>query len=779
VPPIAGGPRLKFNEEQLQAIESEDSFYAIRAAAGSGKTSVLVAKYLRLIDQGLRADQILTITFTNKAAGEMRERIIRELKARGQTEQAQIAETGPIQTIHAFCERLLRENALMAGIDPDFEPCPGSVVHQLQDEAIRAASFYDVEDHPLIQKYIESFAGKLFFGGPRQLFATISKHVSTVLSNLRQSNFRPEDLDPIYAWPGAFLKRVEQDLLENLPQPIREEMATIDGTLAFRLSTAAKNQRAKSQWPELDWIWKKALQDTELEQAELTCGLAQLSLIVWRSVERELIRKQAFDFPLMESLAVRLLEQSAACRERMAHQFRAVLVDEAQDVNPIQYRLIRNLPVDPKMMVGDPQQAIFGFRMADVQLFWDLTRQVPTHSLSKNFRSQPGIIHFVNDLFSNLWRDQYEPMDSGLQPFERDPFGGTSTGYYEGVEIWPMPKFNAEIVAAHIATLIQEGETPSDIAVLSRTAAQATQVVQALTALGISTHFEGQSQVLSTHEVSRDLARALATCADPSDHASFLATLVGPFVDCSYDAAVVFAAHPGEQPDLSLLSEEDQQKYAVFQSWLSELQPSADRLPAWQVLSHLLNKTPYLQTIARRPEAKQSIANARRLLQRATEMNHLQASEFAKYLGHIQKIKEKQEQPRSLEADTSSVRVITMHAAKGLEFPVVVIPDLELGRRTMDLAVEPRSGLMTLATSKNPNPVREFLVAKITQREAAEHLRLVYVATTRAKRRLCMILAKSDHAKPVSRHLAALVGLENSPVLVRRSAEEMVIDAPE
>lgn len=109
-------------KEQQAVIDAPESAFTVIAAAGAGKTFVLVERYLRHVeDEGLGADQILTITFTKKAAAEMKSRIVGRLRTKGLFDQAQVAETGPIQTIHSFCERLLRENALEAGLDPQFE----------------------------------------------------------------------------------------------------------------------------------------------------------------------------------------------------------------------------------------------------------------------------------------------------------------------------------------------------------------------------------------------------------------------------------------------------------------------------------------------------------------------------------------------------------------------------------------------------------------------------------------------------------------------------------
>ena len=106
-------------EEQRLVIESPAKQFMVTASAGAGKTFVLVERYLWMIEQlGFEPHEILTITFTRKAAAEMKERIVGRLRSMGQFDRAQIAETGPIQTIHSFCERLLRENSLAAGIDP-------------------------------------------------------------------------------------------------------------------------------------------------------------------------------------------------------------------------------------------------------------------------------------------------------------------------------------------------------------------------------------------------------------------------------------------------------------------------------------------------------------------------------------------------------------------------------------------------------------------------------------------------------------------------------------
>jgi ATP-dependent exoDNAse (exonuclease V) beta subunit len=370
--------------EQKSVIEAPHGSFTVVASAGAGKTFVLVERYLRHVtEDGLRPDQILTITFTKKAAAEMKQRIVSGLRAKERYADAQIAETGPIQTIHSFCERVLRENALEAGLDPQFEILSDQQTTRLVTQSIREALASDLVDEPDAADLIRYLAGNFGGGGFQQAtpYSRLEGDITKLLHELRSGAVSLELLQDIYGSHTLLRAKWEDGVRRALPDSVRaafDDQDTPD--LAERVQRACK--AAGVGIPA--WGRGRGNPDAEADSVVHTCGLVQLACASWWRLDREMARLQSLDFSALEIRADRLLARSEITRQRLASQYRVVMVDESQDVNPIQYRLLDNLGGQHTMMVGDSQQSIYGFRQADVRLFQWRAASKETRRLSKN-----------------------------------------------------------------------------------------------------------------------------------------------------------------------------------------------------------------------------------------------------------------------------------------------------------------------------------------------------------------------------------------------------------
>ena len=211
-------------EEQKAVVAAEDPSFVVRASAGTGKTTTLVARYLRLVTQdGLSPDQILTVTFTRKAAAEMKRRIVHALVSEGLRDEAQIAETGPIQTIHGFCERVLRECSVDAGLDPDFKILDETEASRLMRAAIQEAiaSFAEM---PLAEDLLERLAGKRNYMGisPHSM---LEDSIRDVVSRLRGSTASLSDLRENYKDAATLEAYWRKAILEATPAAVRRRSA--------------------------------------------------------------------------------------------------------------------------------------------------------------------------------------------------------------------------------------------------------------------------------------------------------------------------------------------------------------------------------------------------------------------------------------------------------------------------------------------------------------------------------------------------------------------------
>src|SRR5437868_13257996 len=518
----------ELSEEQKQAIHSEHASLVVSAAAGSGKTRVLVERYLKhVMDEDFRADQILTITFTRKAAAVMKRRIVDRLNAAGLTEQAQIAETGPIQTIHGFCERLLRENSLAAGLDPEFEILSEAQASRLMEACIEQALSYPLEESEEAASLITKLAGRRSFGESFSPHARLEGAVREALHGWRGTGISVDYLEKLHQNPVALLSTWRDSLLDWVIPEVRKvfEEDRSNQSFANKLAAAYKSlRRAKPRF-------LRPSVDADLECARDTCGLMQIACDAWRRFESRMRSDQTLDFTALETYAVELIKRSPETRERLQEQYPIVLVDESQDLNPVQHDLLSTLKPRTEMFVGDRQQSIYGFRQADVELFARKLACTNSTLLSENYRSTDGILAFVDLLFQKLWEEAYQPMS-------RDKKAECA-----GVELWVQRARDTYLTAQWIKELVEErraeGGAARDIAVLVRRSGYAMDLWRTLDRVGVPCRVSGGTEQFYARLEVRDVANALEALIDRSDDFALAALLRSPFVGLSLDTIVL------------------------------------------------------------------------------------------------------------------------------------------------------------------------------------------------------------------------------------------------
>jgi ATP-dependent exoDNAse (exonuclease V) beta subunit len=471
-------------------------------------------------------------------------------------------------------------------------------------------------------------------------------------------------------------------------------------------------------------------------------------------------QRQILDFSGLEERAVRLLRRSETTCERLRRQIRIVMVDEAQDLNPLQYELLGLIGTGRELLVGDTQQSIYGFRQADVRHFSRRASSGASLRLSRNYRSQPGILSFVDFVFGNEWRGDYLPMSDTAAPMDLD--GDVPRGF-GGVEIWRQEAEDWDGVAEHVGELLAEGIAPKEIAVLVRDGGGAQRALAGLQGAGIPARVAGGSERFYTRLEVRDLANALRAIADPYDDFSVLACLRSPFVGLSLDSVMLLGRDSGVIERLESFEppvERDAELIAEFLGWYRPLRGIADRLAAWEVLAELFAKTPLLTTLARRDRADQLLANVRKLLALAVNEPELGPLEFAERIREIQDLRHKEGDAPADEEDANVVTIMTVHKSKGLEFPVVVLPQTNknLAAPPRDLVVEPRLGLVCPKFGRFPSLMYKYLADLRRTRDEAEELRVLYVALTRAQKRLCICTYPPKRDRTFSKIISDAIG---------------------
>ncbi|MFF7901083.1 UvrD-helicase domain-containing protein [Streptomyces sp. NPDC007920] len=459
---------IPFTPEQTACIVAPPAPQVIVAGAGSGKTTVMAARVVWLVGTGQVApEQVLGLTFTNKAAGELAERVRKALIRAGVTDPEAIDPDNPpgeplISTYHAFAGRLLKDHGLRIGLEPTARLLADATRYQLAARVLREAP----GPYPALARSFPDLVSDLL-----ALDAELSEHL-----------VRPEDLR---AWDTGLLHTLEGAKLSNA------DLRKIPETAAARRD------------------------------------LAEL-VLRYRAAKRE---RDLLDFGDQIALAARLARLPEAGRV-LREEFRVVLLDEYQDTSVAQRILLAGLFGDdtghPVTAVGDPCQAIYGWRGASVANLDDFPehfahadgRPATRQALSENRRSGGRLLDLANGLAAPL-----RAMHAGVEALRPAP-GAERDGLVR-CALLPTHAEEIEWVADSIAHLVATGTAPGEIAVLCRTAADFAEIQGALVARDVPVEVVGLSGLLHLPEVA-DLVAVCEVLQDPGANAALVRLLTGP-----------------------------------------------------------------------------------------------------------------------------------------------------------------------------------------------------------------------------------------------------------
>ena len=730
------GPFGPLNPEQVAAISDRDRPLLLEASAGAGKTLVLVERFVRDVLQGggdgapLECDEILTITFTRKAAAELRGRIRRrlaEIAASGLPEspraRAAVAalDGAWISTIDAFCARVLRRHALVAGVDPAFTVVDEADLAGYRRRAF-AAAVEELLDGDEQERVLDLLAADRYEG--------LATEVSRTYERLRSA-----------------------------------------GQAEPRLPAAAPGEDPDG------WI---ALLD-------------RLLAAYGAAFAREKRRQGGCDFSDVVFATLRLFTDHPAIADEYRGRFRRVLVDEFQDTNGLQLRLFEALGVPARFQVGDPLQSIYGFRHADVELFRGVAEAHEEEGrrlqLVRNYRSRPEILQVLNAGFSEAHAGSgFDWVDivSGYDDAARAPWSG-STGQGPFVELlftdrslWDGCEPGAEVaearlVANRIARLVEEGEAGTgEVVILLETRSAMATYREELRRIGIDAVSDGGERWWARGEL-RDLLVHARLLANRRDEEHLLGALRSPMCGVSLDTLALLGAERLQRNATSLfealenacagepepgtpaaaVGEEERLRLRsyleLFEGWVA----ASAGLGAGELLELIARDTGYQSLLLQAPGGRLALANVRKLIALAHGWDGRNGGDIRAFLDWVDiaaPVSGETDAPvggaidLEGEADPDGpVRLMTIHAAKGLEFPVVFVPRLGSGVRGDYSAIRvegDRVGCSLYAAgdgnSKGVVGPHAELKEEADLRVNHERRRSIHVAVTRAERRLVL-----------------------------------------
>jgi len=790
---MVGRGGLPFTDEQADAIRRREGPLLLSANAGSGKTSVLSERFVRsVLEDDVEPGRILAITFTDKAAGELRTRVRGRFVELGRRDRARDLDAAWISTFHGLCARILRAHAVRAGLDPAFGILEEAEARDVRGGAFeRALADFLGADRPDALDLVAAYG-----------VDALQARIAGAHDQLRSAGMTRPALPPVSAAPpdaGALTRAVDAADGELAVDDTRRSVIAARAAIA-----RCRDLLAAGATPDLAGLQGAAFKpgNTKALQGD-GCAAYLEALEAYTAARRDTLAAQAIilldellgryagayaeakraraalDFDDLELLARDLLRATPAIRGSYAARFERVMVDEFQDTNATQLDLLELLGGD-RFVVGDELQSIYGFRHADVRIFRrqraELAERGAAAELAANFRSRPDILGVLDDAMGELHGAAHVPFVAGRGTAGQldGPLVELLLTDAEAVEAWPpesvasLPQANvkrraeARVVAARVAQLIrEEGVSAADVVILLRAATDMAVFERALEEEGLSTLAAGGRGYWGRQQVL-DLCAYLGTLANPRDELALFGLLASPLVGLSADGLAILArtAKAGARWDalsaafcaeetsslLETLPDADRDALTNFCPWFAQERARAPRRGLDELLARVVDRTGYDLHVLGLPGGRRRWANVLKLQRLAAGFEGRRGRDVRGLIdlatAELEAEARETDAPVEL-GDATAVRLMTMHAAKGLEFGVVVVADLgRTGRSDTDdlLVGGDRVGLRLRTVDGASAKALDWDALRDEQQAAdsEEERRILHVAMTRAEERLIL-----------------------------------------
>jgi ATP-dependent helicase/nuclease subunit A len=814
--------RIPVDQETRDRIEADITRnMCVEAGAGTGKTTIMVARVVQIIRSGhATIDSMVIITFTEKAAAELAtrvrealERALRETDDELERDRFDLAlrsiYRARIETIHAFASSLLRERPVEARLDPNFEVL----------DTLRADLGFDEQFRTWIYEYLsgESDTGYDTTGFRRALNRDLGiGELRTVCGILHEHRYMlplniPDVTDPdVFAF-REILRDDASELRALLPSAIDPDDKGVN-EIHRVLNLAARCERAGNDRERLERVilaaaktsetagnngnWdppahngeqKKIRKQLNVEllaiQKELKssalCAILPLAEEFARTYERERRNAGQAEFEDLLIWARDLLRDELHVRRDFQDRFSALLVDEFQDTDPLQVEIVMYLASDGQdetdwtrlrptpgklFVVGDPKQSIYRFRRADISIYEQVKQEILTGDIeviSQNFRSVPEVIDWVNRAFGALIdphdriQPHYIPLDAFL-PSNRQETSPVvvihSTDPVSTADA--VREEEARLLAGTIRQAVEQawpvrdeesGELRparfGDVAILLPTRTKLNLYEDVFSAAGIPYRHEGGKEYFHRQEI-RDLRACLRAVDNPGDTMSIVAALRSGAFGCSDQELFTWRqAHGGF--DYRDVEESPDDPVASGLATMHELHEARVNLSLPEIVELTIEKTNLVEFALTMPNGgDQSAANLLKMVDQARAFSSASGGglrAFVRWTITSAEARSDESDASVAESTDDVVRILTIHAAKGLEFPIVALANLnsagggQRGPETVPNYIERRLDIRIGGKDRGyATPDFDRAAEYEEQHDKAERLRLFYVAATRA-----------------------------------------------
>jgi ATP-dependent helicase/nuclease subunit A len=790
---------MDLTPKQSDAIKARGSV-AVTAGAGTGKTAMLAARFVHhVVMDGFSPLEIAAVTFTEKAAAELRARIRRELAKSIGEERAAETDAAQISTIHSLAARICRDFYDLAGIPADFRlldetdaelvlaawfdeamaSLPTDVVTILGYSWLRSALQVLYKDPPAAATALEH--------GIDEWRKQIDEQCRRTLDDLKRSEcwvFAKKILSQYHGAADDKLETVRVNVVNAMAdiEAGRNIPAAFDAFEGFR-----SNGGSAKNWPagiveirgclkDLREAFRNCREIATLEIGEADVELSARLEYLRRAfagmlefIQSAKLDRGVLDFADLEHYAIKILEHSEA-RDHYSERWKAILVDEFQDTNPVQEKLLKLLADSGARLtiVGDGKQSIYGFRRADPRVFERFRREIENDViLDRTFRTHRQLVSNLNAIFQHVLGNAHQSLEAERADAPHDGPFVEAHSFDDDAEIAHLRRIEGKFIAGEIGRIItnellvwdkasgaHRSVRPSDIAILSRTRAPLDVYIEELIEAGIPAVNTGGGDLLDT-QVAKDVSVLLRFCSDPGDDIALAALLRGPFFAVDDVTLYELSRKKGEKESWWQLVKRERPTLQRPVEVLSELIECAGRYSSERLIEIADELTGYTAVIANLPQSNRRMADwfgCLELIRRFARLGRSDVVGADRYLKDLKRAGSSIPRP-PLDAG-NAVSLMTIHAAKGLEWPIVFVPNLSADKRRDSSLVkfDAELGLAFKVTRRLADgkfvceepALLKLISEKKKSGDDLESKRVLYVAMTRSRDRLYLTSAGKE-----------------------------------
>lgn len=696
----------------------------VEASAGSGKTTDLIRTVVGLLASGeAQLTEIAAITFTEKAAGELKLRLREALEAEGLQAALRQLELAQFATVHGFCQHLLQEHPVEARIDPLFTVLDPAAAGKLFGECFNdwfQSGLQDAQTFPALARLQRRRFHPLDYQGRA---AGLRPSLLRFAQRLAEHRHCLGDWSlPASGWQGEMPGLLVQllDVSGGYHEGLSDWLRKLYGPVRLALQSYQVHQDGREQEACL-CVCHKALRamsepGPRMQKQNRTFATAlyawKLRLDVWKQqTDADLMARLFQELqPLLTEFAKRksrmgrldfldlLLRTRELLQRGLKTRYRFLFVDEFQDTDPIQADIVHLLGQNGLYLVGDPKQAIYRFRRGDPAVYtrFQQEHQLEERHLDNNYRSRAQLVRFLNTIFDPVFQADSYRLQAGYRamepqrrddldqpallalPFEERPNTPTMQAVREEMARrtgdfldWLLRRSGYQVCERGRWRPVQD----RDVCLLFRAAAHNLEpILDELDARSIA-HLSLSGRGLHQREEVAAVRTALEAIEWPQDRLSVFATLRGPLFGMDEPLLdAYFGRHKHFDP---LQAPEEEDEVARALRLLAELHYERNSRPAGVTLELLLERTGLRLHLAQWSQGQQRLANVSRIVRLAWSFESRGATSFRAFVEYLLELAEEDLGSEGLAPDEGlpGVRLLTVHSSKGLEFPVVILAD--------------------------------------------------------------------------------------------------------